>query len=422
MTENMCKWPPVHRETEESGHRMPAEKFLFPQRMVRAYNSPKPGGYLGNVDLKETIVTHKQLIGGLLILVFSAGHVMTANAGENTDESGLKFAHMVYWVADMEKTSHFLTDIVGWKRHPIEFGVAADDPTTGGMEGRFFDANGLWLELIRPTSTGPGMDILKEKGSGAIIEINFLAPDYAATLAELKTKGIGMLNMDGSPLGDDGGRIKEAVEAGAQGERIAYFPKDVSRGSTVEILELGNLLKTRDEMWKGVKPNPDSPRVSHIAIYVEDLEKSAAFYTDVMGLRRHPMTFEIPGADNPDIGTLILGFIDAGDVWLELVQPKGPGPFMDIMKEAGDGYLAELVIEVDDLGAYYDKMAAKGVRLRDLAFKPFKGNQKYVVEEPAGTKAAYFPTDVSQGMVIEVIERGPHATDFMHQRDDNWKR
>ena len=50
MTENMCKRPPVHRKTEESGHRMPAENFLFPQRMVRAYNSPKPGGYLGNVD------------------------------------------------------------------------------------------------------------------------------------------------------------------------------------------------------------------------------------------------------------------------------------------------------------------------------------------------------------------------------------
>ena len=50
MTENMCKRPPVHRKTEESGHRMAAEKFLFPQRMVRAYNSPKPGGYLGNVE------------------------------------------------------------------------------------------------------------------------------------------------------------------------------------------------------------------------------------------------------------------------------------------------------------------------------------------------------------------------------------
>jgi hypothetical protein len=29
---------------------MPAEKFLFPQRTVRADNPPKPGGYLGNVE------------------------------------------------------------------------------------------------------------------------------------------------------------------------------------------------------------------------------------------------------------------------------------------------------------------------------------------------------------------------------------
>ena len=54
MTENMCKRPPVHRKTEESGHRMPAEKFLFPQRMVRAYNSPKPEGYLGNANNDNT--------------------------------------------------------------------------------------------------------------------------------------------------------------------------------------------------------------------------------------------------------------------------------------------------------------------------------------------------------------------------------
>jgi len=39
MTENMCKWPPVHKNTEEFDHRMPAEKFLLPQRMVWAYNS-----------------------------------------------------------------------------------------------------------------------------------------------------------------------------------------------------------------------------------------------------------------------------------------------------------------------------------------------------------------------------------------------
>ena len=48
---NMCKWQPVHRKTEESGHWMAAEKSLFPQLMVRAYDSPKLGGYLGNPGL-----------------------------------------------------------------------------------------------------------------------------------------------------------------------------------------------------------------------------------------------------------------------------------------------------------------------------------------------------------------------------------
>ncbi len=32
MTENMCKWPFEHRKTEKSGHRLAAEKTLFPRR------------------------------------------------------------------------------------------------------------------------------------------------------------------------------------------------------------------------------------------------------------------------------------------------------------------------------------------------------------------------------------------------------
>ncbi len=32
MTENMGKWPSGHRKTERSGHRLAAEKTLFPRR------------------------------------------------------------------------------------------------------------------------------------------------------------------------------------------------------------------------------------------------------------------------------------------------------------------------------------------------------------------------------------------------------
>ncbi len=32
MTENMGKWPSGHRKTKKSGHRLAAEKTLFPRR------------------------------------------------------------------------------------------------------------------------------------------------------------------------------------------------------------------------------------------------------------------------------------------------------------------------------------------------------------------------------------------------------
>ena len=342
----------------------------------------------------------------------------------------LRLDHIAVWVGDLEKTSKFLTDIVGWKRHPMEFGVSADDETTGGMEGVFFDANGIWLELIMPTSPGPGMDILNEKGPGAIVEINFEPADYDGTLAAMKAKGIAMENMDGTPLSSDGGTIKEGVSDGdsidEHGQRIAYWPKDLSGGSTVEIYEMNEgddngFLNIRDRMWENETADPKTPRADHISIFVKDLERTARFYTDVMGLKQHPLTTEIDGNANAGMGGLKMAFIDTHAVWLELVQPTGPGPFMDLVNEKGDGYLGELIVEVDDVDTYYDAMKAKGVRLVDADGKPFDGDEKAFVLEPFGTRGAYFPKDASGGMTIQIFQRGPRETDIMHRRDDAWK-
>ncbi len=342
------------------------------------------------------------------------------------DKPNLRLDHIAVWTGDLDKASKFFTDIVGWKRHPMEFGVSPEDETTGGMEGVFFDANGFWLELILPTSPGPGMDILNEKGSGAIIEINFEPADYSATLAEMKAKGITMENMDGSPLDADGGTIKEGMHDGdgidEQGQRIAYWPKDLACGSSVEIYEMNEhdenaLLTIRDRMWEGEKPDPSTPRPDHISVFVKDLEKAASFYTGVMGLERSSILTEIDGSANGDIGGLKLAFIDTNGPWLELVQPTGPGPFMDLLEEKGDGYLAELVCEVDDIEAYYDEMKAKGVELVDAEGRPFPAGTKCFVIEPFGTRGAYFPTEATGGMSIEVYQRGPRETDIIHQRD-----
>ena len=350
-----------------------------------------------------------------------------ANASK---EHRLRLDHAAIWVEDMEKTTRFLTDVVGWRRHPMAVAVSAADETTGGMEAVFVDANGLWLELILPTSPGPGMDLLKDKGDGAIIEINFEPGDYDAVLRDMKARGIPMFNMDGSPLGEDGGLIKEGVVEGGDfehtGQRIAYWSTGLSRGTTVEIFEVlkddaVNLINQRDKQWEKEALSRQGPRMSHVSIVVAELERSAGFYTDVLRLRRHPMELDIEAGSNEQIGGMKAAFIDAGGVWLELFQPVGPGPLMELLNEKGDGYVAELCTEVDDLAAYYDAMKAKGVQLTGMDGTPLDDSEKYYVLDPSGDRIAYFPAPVSRGMTIEVIERGPRETSILHRRDDAWK-
>ena len=337
----------------------------------------------------------------------------------------LRLDHVVIWVGEMEKTSRFLTDVMGWQRHPLEIGIDADE-TTGGMRGAFFDAGGLWLELILPTGPGPGMDILNEKGAGALVEINFEAVDYEAVLARMQAQGIEMQSMDGTPL-RDGGTIQEGViEAGEveePGQRIAYWPESLTRGTSVEVYERGDetsLIVERDKQWGQRARDPKTPRLDRIAIFVEDLEASARFYTDVLGLERHPMGIGLEADANETVGGMSGTFIDANGVWLALVQPRGPGPLMDTLKEKGDGYLAELIAEVDDLDRFYDDMQAKGIELLDLNGEPFTGSEKGSVLDPYGDKIAYLPKDVSCGITIELFQRGPRETSLLHRRDAAW--
>ena len=101
-----------------------------------------------------------------------------------------------------------------------------------------------------------------------------------------------------------------------------------------------------------------------------------------------------------------------------IVQPVGAGPLMETLKEKGDGHIMEVITEVDDLDAFYDRMKSKGVGLVCLdGVTPLTDDMKSQLLEPHGDKLAYIPTDVSQGLVIEVFQRGPKATSLIHQRD-----
>ncbi|NIB42263.1 hypothetical protein HBA55_21835 [Pseudomaricurvus alkylphenolicus] len=331
--------------------------------------------------------------------------------------------HMVVWVEDLDGTARFLRDIVGFRQHSMDIGCSDDDPTTGGMAGLFFDGNGVWLELIKPTTPGPGMDILNQVGAGTLVEINFQPQDYDGVLREMKERGIQMLNMDGSPLGDDGGLIKEGVGLGDDiehtGQRIAYWPIEATRGSSVEIFEVipndqGGLINIRDSLWEN-ESDSEEIWIDHIAVWVKDLEATASFYTDVLGLKRYAK--EIDNSNNQaneKIGAFKACFIDCGGVWLELVQPVGPGALMETLNEKGDGYLGEICVCVKDLDAYNKKMEAKGIQMVNIDGSPL--DDKNCILEPHGEKMAYFPKDVSCGMTIEIIQPGPKETSCLPPR------
>jgi catechol 2,3-dioxygenase-like lactoylglutathione lyase family enzyme len=344
----------------------------------------------------------------------------------------LRLDHLAVWVADMGKTTKFLTDVVGLKRHPMVVEVSDDDPTCGGMEAVFIDGNGLWLEMILPTSPGPGMDMLKEFGEGAIVEVNFEAvdADYINIIDDMEAKGVEMLAMDGSPL-VDGGRIDEGVRGKADtaetGQRIAYWPTDVSQGTTIEIYEKlsndeTNLLNVRNKMWENEQWDSKSPRIDRVGILVENLEKTAAFYTETMGLERHPKDFVLQ-ADANEVGGMKIAFIKAdavASVWVQLIQPTSPGHAMDLLKEKGDGYAMELSIEVDDLDAYYDQMSAKGITMVNFDGSPLATGRKWNTVEPYGDRFNYFPLSESQGLRMMMYQRGPRETSILHHRDDTF--
>jgi catechol 2,3-dioxygenase-like lactoylglutathione lyase family enzyme len=346
----------------------------------------------------------------------------------------LRLDHLAIWVADMEKTTTFLTDVVGLKRHPMVVEVSGDDPTCGGMEAVFIDGNGLWLEMILPTSPGPGMDMLEEFGEGAIVEVNFEAvdDDYINIIDDMAAKGVEMLAMDGSPL-VDGGRIDEGVRGKADtaetGQRIAYWPTDVSRGTTIEIYEKlsnddTNLLNVRNKMWENEEWDAKSPRIDRVGILVKDLEKTAAFYTETMGLERHSEDFVLQ-ADANEVGGMKIAFVKASEaesVWLQLIQPTSPGHAMDLLKEKGDGYAMEMSVEVDDLDAYYDQTSAKGVTMVNFDGSQLAPGTKWNRVEPYGDRFCYFPLNESQGLRIMMYERGPRDTSILHRRDDTFQR
>jgi lactoylglutathione lyase len=120
--------------------------------------------------------------------------------------------------------------------------------------------------------------------------------------------------------------------------------------------------------------------LSHIALYVHDLEKTRAFYKDFLG-------FAEPYSLTNKDGSLHLTWIKINDRQTIEIFPE---------KEAGSDRLYHVALETDDAAGMRDYLAARGVKVPDKVGKGRIGNLNYFIKDP-------------DGHIVEIVQYTPDS-------------
>lgn len=128
-------------------------------------------------------------------------------------------------------------------------------------------------------------------------------------------------------------------------------------------------------------------RIDHIAIVVEDMEKTLAFWRDALGMELAHI-LNVPAEQSQ------VAFLPAGGSEIELVQPtSGDSGLARYLEKRGPG-MHHVCLEVDDIAAMLAQLKGKGVQL--------------INEEPRvgadGKKYAFIHPKSANGVMVELYE------------------
>ena len=132
---------------------------------------------------------------------------------------------------------------------------------------------------------------------------------------------------------------------------------------------------------------PTVKRINHVAVVVDDMEKSLAFWRDALGIHLHELR-DVP-AEKSQVAFLPL---DGAEV--ELVQPTSDDSgIAKYLAKRGPG-MHHICLEVDDISAMLADLKAKNVRL--------------INEEPRlaadGKKYAFIHPEATGGVLVELYQ------------------
>lgn len=123
---------------------------------------------------------------------------------------------------------------------------------------------------------------------------------------------------------------------------------------------------------------PKVKRINHVAVVVEDMEKSLSFWRDALGMEMHELR-NVPAEQSQ------VAFLPLAGSEVELVLPTtGDSGIAKYLARRGPG-MHHLCLEVDDIGAMLTQLKAKGIRLINEEARVAADGRKYAFVHPEST-------------------------------------
>src|SRR3954454_17462148 len=264
----------------------------------------------------------------------------------------LGVAHIAIYVKDLAKTRQFYEGFLGYGEP-----FTLPQKTSGGVRIAFAKINDKqYFEIFNET----------DRGEGQLNHISFYTDSADRMYAYLKSKGFAVMSDKGS------------VGKGQTGNKN-FNVKDPD-GHIVEIVEYQPDSWTAQNAGKSEPATRISDHIMHVGVLVGDLEKSMAFYRDILGFQE----FWRGGGGNGKPLQWVNLKVPEGEDYLELMlysslpEPNGRGTKNHMSLMVPDAQKA-----VDEL----QKRAAKGLYDKEIKIQIGVNKKRQVnLYDPDGTR------------------------------------
>lgn len=123
---------------------------------------------------------------------------------------------------------------------------------------------------------------------------------------------------------------------------------------------------------------PKITALNHVAVVVEDMEKSLSFWRDALGIELHELR-DVPAEQSQ------VAFLPVAGAEVELVMPTtADSGIAKYLAKRGQG-MHHLCLEVDDIEGMMTQLKAKNVRLINESPRTSTDGKKYAFIHPEST-------------------------------------